>query len=128
MNYSELLQLTKGWSNFVSDCINIWRLQFDNKYIIFSSVFLFYKNDRDFTPCRHVAYAYIISSFTISLAHALTLFILFEIPTFEKSKLSSVNPLFKAFSDKKVWILFWLSFVKNGNKLVGTELNNVSAK
>ena len=47
-----------------------------------------------------------------------------KIPTFEKSKLSSVNPLFKAFSDKKVWILFWLSFVKNGNKLVGTELNN----
>ena len=27
MNYSELLQLTKGWSNFVSDCINIWRLR-----------------------------------------------------------------------------------------------------
>ncbi len=52
-------------------------IEFDNKYIIFSSVFLFYKNDRDFTPCRHVAYAYIISSFTISLAHALTLFILF---------------------------------------------------
>lgn len=50
-------------------------IEFDNKYIIFSSVFLFYKNDRDFTPCRHVAYAYIISSFTISLAHALTLFI-----------------------------------------------------
>ena len=47
-----------------------------------------------------------------------------QIPTFEKSKLSSVNPLFKAFSDKKVWILFWLSLVKNGNKLVETELNN----
>ncbi|MBC5742966.1 hypothetical protein FMM74_005075 [Lachnospiraceae bacterium MD308] len=26
MNYSELLQLTKGWGNFVSDRINIWRL------------------------------------------------------------------------------------------------------
>lgn len=28
MNYSELLQLTKGWGNFVSDRINIWRLQY----------------------------------------------------------------------------------------------------
>lgn len=27
MNYRELLQLTKGWGNFVSDRINIWRLQ-----------------------------------------------------------------------------------------------------
>ena len=27
-------------------------------------------------------------------------------------------------SDRKVWILFWLSLVKNGNKLVETELNN----
>ena len=27
MNYSELLQLAKGWGNFVSDRINIWRLQ-----------------------------------------------------------------------------------------------------
>ena len=27
MNYSELLQLAKGWSNFVSDRINILRLQ-----------------------------------------------------------------------------------------------------
>ena len=26
MNYSELLQLAKGWGNFVSDRINIWRL------------------------------------------------------------------------------------------------------
>ena len=26
MNDSELLQLTKGWGNFVSDRINIWRL------------------------------------------------------------------------------------------------------
>ena len=60
----------------------------------------------------------------ISSARLRILFIRHKIPTFEKSKLSSVNPLFKAFSDKKVWILFWLSFVKNGNKLVGTELNN----
>ena len=29
----------------------------------------------------------------------------FSTPTFEKSKLSSVNPLFKAFSDGEVWIL-----------------------
>ena len=27
MNYSELLQLAKGWSDFVSDRINIWRLR-----------------------------------------------------------------------------------------------------
>ncbi|MCA5580543.1 hypothetical protein [Enterocloster clostridioformis] len=26
MNYSELLQLAKGWGNFASDRINIWRL------------------------------------------------------------------------------------------------------
>ena len=26
MNYSGLLQLTKGWGNFVSDRIHIWRL------------------------------------------------------------------------------------------------------
>ena len=26
MNYSELLQLAKGWSNFISDRIIIWRL------------------------------------------------------------------------------------------------------
>ena len=29
-------------------------IEFDNKYIIFSSVFLFYKNDRAFTLCRFV--------------------------------------------------------------------------
>ena len=29
MNYRELLQLTKGWGNFISDRINIWRLQKD---------------------------------------------------------------------------------------------------
>ena len=29
MNYSELLQLAKGWGNFVSDRINIWRLPND---------------------------------------------------------------------------------------------------
>ena len=28
MNYSELLQLAKGWSDFVSDRINIWRLPY----------------------------------------------------------------------------------------------------
>ncbi len=27
MNDSELLQLAKGWGNFVSDRINIWRLR-----------------------------------------------------------------------------------------------------
>jgi len=27
VNYSELLQLAKGWGNFVSDRINIWRLR-----------------------------------------------------------------------------------------------------
>ena len=26
MNYSELLQLAKGWGNFISDRTNIWRL------------------------------------------------------------------------------------------------------
>ena len=30
MNYSELLQLAKGWGNFVSDRINIWRLPIIN--------------------------------------------------------------------------------------------------
>ncbi len=29
MNYSELLQLAKGWGNFVSDRINIWRLRYE---------------------------------------------------------------------------------------------------
>ena len=47
-----------------------------------------------------------------------------EIPAFEKSKLSTVNPLFKVFSDRKVWILFWLSLVKNGNKFIQAELNS----
>ena len=28
MNYSELLQLAKGWGNFISDRIIIWRLRF----------------------------------------------------------------------------------------------------
>ena len=40
----------------------------------------------------------------------------------KKSKLSSVNPLFKVFSDRKVWILFWLFLVRNGNKLIETVL------
>ena len=35
MNYSELLQLAKGWGNFVSNRINIWRLQnYDMKILI----------------------------------------------------------------------------------------------
>ena len=29
MNYSELLQLAKGWGNFIADRIIIWRLPFD---------------------------------------------------------------------------------------------------
>ena len=28
MNYSELLQLAKGWGNFISDRIIIWRLRY----------------------------------------------------------------------------------------------------
>ena len=34
MNYSELLQLAKGWGNFVSDRINIWRLQKKSRPLI----------------------------------------------------------------------------------------------
>ena len=34
MNYSELLQLAKGWSNFVSNRINICRL-LSTDYLIF---------------------------------------------------------------------------------------------
>lgn len=45
-------------------------------------------------------------------------------PHSHKSKLSSVNPLFKAFSDIKVWILFCPSLVRNENKLIETELNS----
>lgn len=60
----------------------------------------------------------------ISSARLRILFIRPKIPTFEKSKLSSVNPLFKAFSDKKVWILFCTSLVRNENKLIETELNS----
>ena len=29
MNYSELLQLAKGWGNFLSDRIIIWRLPYN---------------------------------------------------------------------------------------------------
>ena len=40
MNYSELLQLAKGWGNFIPDRINIWRLQYfdkqENKLTIYS--------------------------------------------------------------------------------------------
>ena len=32
MNYSELLQRTKSWSNFKFDCIMIWRLR-SNYYL-----------------------------------------------------------------------------------------------
>lgn len=32
MNYSELLQLAKGWSNLVSNRIIIWRLRYYNVY------------------------------------------------------------------------------------------------
>lgn len=28
MNYSELLQLAKGWGNFISNRVNIWRLPY----------------------------------------------------------------------------------------------------
>ena len=37
MNYSELLQLAKGWGNFISDRIIIWRLPYiasRNDYLI----------------------------------------------------------------------------------------------
>ncbi|MEY8413048.1 hypothetical protein AALB51_17660, partial [Lachnospiraceae bacterium 62-26] len=34
VNYRELLQLTKGWGNFISDRINIWRLQLFNYSLI----------------------------------------------------------------------------------------------
>ena len=33
MNYSELLQLAKGWSNLVSNRIIIWRLLYINKML-----------------------------------------------------------------------------------------------
>ena len=34
MNYSELLQLAKGWSNLVSNRIVIWRLLYDERDMI----------------------------------------------------------------------------------------------
>ena len=34
MNYSELLQLAKGWGNFVSDRINILRLRCDKLILL----------------------------------------------------------------------------------------------
>ena len=37
MNYSELLQLAKGWSNLVSNRIIIWRLQTTYEYRYFIS-------------------------------------------------------------------------------------------
>ena len=39
VNYSELLQLAKGWSNLVSNRIIIWRLQI--RSIIFSLIVLY---------------------------------------------------------------------------------------
>ena len=43
MNYSELLQLTKGWGNFVSDRINIWRLQHIINYAKTREVYVAYR-------------------------------------------------------------------------------------
>ena len=40
MNYSELLQLAKGWGNFVSDRINIWRLLKNFVALVKNSSFL----------------------------------------------------------------------------------------
>ena len=37
MNYSELLQLVKGWSNLVSNRIIIWRLQIIDKDLLILS-------------------------------------------------------------------------------------------
>ena len=34
MNYSELLQLAKGWGNFISDRIIIWRLLINRIFLI----------------------------------------------------------------------------------------------
>ena len=34
MNYSELLQLAKGWGNFVSDRIIIWRLPIKSNWTL----------------------------------------------------------------------------------------------
>ena len=33
MNYSELLQLAKGWGNFISDRIIIWRLRMNTSTV-----------------------------------------------------------------------------------------------
>jgi hypothetical protein len=33
VNYSELLQLAKGWGNFISDRIIIWRLRYKKYHI-----------------------------------------------------------------------------------------------
>lgn len=58
MNYSELLQLAKGWGNFVSDRINIWRLrnnkQDHQKNIFHDSVNKNYKaGDSDLVDYGH---------------------------------------------------------------------------
>ncbi len=39
MNYSELLQLAKGWSNFISDRVIIWRLHWkQNEQRLFDEI------------------------------------------------------------------------------------------
>ena len=40
MNYSELLQLAKGWSNLVSNRIVIWRLLFIDANRLLPDVYL----------------------------------------------------------------------------------------
>ena len=40
MNYSELLQLAKGWGNFISDRIIIWRLLLLKETSVFSAISL----------------------------------------------------------------------------------------
>ena len=40
MNYSELLQLAKGWGNFISDRIIIWRLRLIYRNFFTGSIFV----------------------------------------------------------------------------------------
>ena len=46
MNYSELLQLAKGWGNFVSDRINIGRLRITQYYTTYFLIIL--SNEKKF--------------------------------------------------------------------------------
>ena len=46
MNYSELLQLAKGWGNFISDRIIIWRLR--NEETARARAVLFHFVNREF--------------------------------------------------------------------------------